>query len=214
MLSCLHKALLICLIYLSQLAPVHAGMTMPGQLAVNASGAATYVIPIVIAPGTAGLEPKLSLAYDSQGGNGQLGVGWGMGGLSVMARCGQTMAQDRRWRGINYDEQDRFCLDGQRLVAIRGAYGAHGTEYRTEQESFAKIVSYGAAGKGPAWFKVWTKSGQTMEYGSTEDARIEAQGSQTARLWAVNKVLDRRPEDRHQRPGLPGLSLDPGHAGQ
>jgi hypothetical protein len=34
--------------------------------------------------------------------------------------------------GVNYDGNDRFCLDGQRLVAITRTYGSDGAEYRTE----------------------------------------------------------------------------------
>jgi hypothetical protein len=38
-------------------------------------------------------------------------------------------------------------------MVIGGAYGADGAEYRTERESFTKVISYGTAGNGPAWFK-------------------------------------------------------------
>src|SRR5262249_26211124 len=50
--------------------------------------------------------------------------------------------------------------------------------------------SRGAAGTGPAWFEVWTKSGQRMEFGNTSDSRALAQGKPTARNWLVNKVSD------------------------
>ncbi len=155
------------------------------------TGAAAYRIPIRVPPGIAGMEPSLALAYNSQVGNGLLGVGWSLEGFSAIARCPRTMAQDGVRGAINYDLNDRYCLDGQRLMLIAGAsYGADGAEYRTERESFSKIISYGAAGNGPAWFKVWTKSGQLIEYGNTADSRIEAQGKTTARTWAVNKVSD------------------------
>ncbi|MBI2312111.1 MAG: hypothetical protein HYU77_06395 [Betaproteobacteria bacterium] len=167
-----------------------AQMAIPGEFRVSETGAATYTIPIRVPPGTAGMEPKLSLSYNSQAGNGLLGVGWSLSGLSAITRCPRTVAQDGVRGGVNYDPDDRFCLDGQRLVAITGAYGADGTEYRAERDSFAKVVSYGTAGNGPAWFKVWTKSGQTMEFGDTPDSRIEAQGRTTVRVWALNRVQD------------------------
>ncbi|CCD95724.1 hypothetical protein BRAO375_4650016 [Bradyrhizobium sp. ORS 375] len=81
-------------------------------------------------------------------------------------------------------------MDGERLVAISGAYGADGTEYRTEIESYNKIISHGTAGAGPAWFEVYSKSGQVMEFGRTADSLVLAQGKATARSWAVNKISD------------------------
>jgi len=168
-----------------------AGFT-PGSFQVGPSGAAMYTIPIQVPPGIAGLQPQLAFAYSSQSGNGPLGMGWGLSGLSAITRCPQTYAQDNALLGINYDANDRFCLDGQRLVAISGTYGADGTEYRTEGESFTKIVSNSAAGNGPAWFKVWTKAGEIMEFGNTADSRIEAALISTVRAWAVNKISDRK----------------------
>ncbi len=162
----------------------------PGSFKVNETGAATYTIPITVPPGTGGMAPTLSLNYNSQSGNGPLGVGWSLGGLSAITRCPASYAQDGFKGGINYDGNDRYCLDGQRLVAVSGAYGADGAEYRTETESYTRVVSYGSAGNGPAWFKAWTKSGQIMEYGNTADSRIEAQGKPTVRVWAVDKISD------------------------
>ncbi|TQF42596.1 hypothetical protein UNPF46_04660 [Bradyrhizobium sp. UNPF46] len=50
----------------------------------------------------------------------------------MIGRCGGTLAQDRAPGGVNYDGNDRFCLNGQELVAISDIYGADGTQYRTE----------------------------------------------------------------------------------
>ena len=62
-------------------------MITPGKFDVTASGAATYSIPIVIPPGTAGMVPQLSLQYLSQSGDGILGLGWMMTGLPTISRC-------------------------------------------------------------------------------------------------------------------------------
>src|SRR6185503_9411324 len=111
------------------------------------------------------MEPKLALVYNSQSGNGLLGVGWSLEGLSAITRCPGTVAQDGVRGAVNYDANDRFCLDGQRLMPGSN-YGADGAQYRTEREIFTKVISYGTAGNGPAWFKAWTKSGQVIEYGN------------------------------------------------
>lgn len=165
-------------------------MIVPGQFNVGPTGAATYSIPIVVPPGTAGLVPALTLEYSSQSGDGIVGLGWSLSGLPSIGRCPRTIAQDGLHGSVNYDSNDRFCMEGQRLVAISGTYGANATEYRTEIDGFSKIISYGTAGSGPSYFKVWTKSGQVMEFGNTTDSRFLAVGSSTARSWGVNKISD------------------------
>jgi hypothetical protein len=37
------------------------------------------------------------------------------------------------------DDNDRYCLDGQRLIAISGQNGKSGSEYRTEIETFSRV---------------------------------------------------------------------------
>jgi len=182
--------------------------TTEGKFSVGSDGSANYSIPIVVPPGTAGMQPQLALNYSSNGGNGIVGMGWGIDGLSQISRCPTTLEQDGVINGVTYTNTDRFCIDGQRLIATTdsyvtnpsdstkkiysttSAYGTNGTEYRTESANFAKIVSYGVAGTGPAYFKVWTKSGQIIEYGNTADSGIEAQGKAAIRTWGVNKISD------------------------
>jgi RHS repeat-associated protein len=167
-------------------------MAVSGTFDVGATGAATYTIPIAVPPGTAGLAPNLSLGYSSQSGNGILGFGWSLSGLPSIARCPRTMAQDGVHGGVNYDANDRFCLNGQRLLVINGGtYGADGSEYRTEIESFSRVIAHNVAGvTGPGWFEVHTKSGQIIELGNTADSRVLATGTSTARVWAADKISD------------------------
>ena len=166
-------------------------MTVPGKASVDPNGGAGYSIPISVPPGTAGLAPTLSFQYNNQSGNGLLGIGWSLAGLPAVGRCPRTIAQDGVMGAVNYDANDRFCLDGQRLIALNsGAYGADGTEYRTEIESFSRVISHGTAGTGPAWFEVHTKSGQILEFGNTADSQVLAQGKPTVRSWGVDKASD------------------------
>jgi hypothetical protein len=183
-------------------ASAQAQMSTPGQFGVSPSGAATYSIPIQVPPGVAGMQPKLSLEYNSQGGNGLLGMGWNLSGLSAITRCPKTMATDGVRGVLTYEQsEDRFCLDGQRLMVTKGSYGAPGSEYRSEIDSFSKITAVGmAAGNtaiaGPASFKVQTKAGVVMWYGETQDALIEAVRASgywymnTPKAWMLNKVTD------------------------
>ncbi len=125
-------------------------------------------------------------------GDGILGLSWTLSGFPTITRCARTLAQDGTRGGINYNANDRFCLNGQRLVATSGTYGADGSVYGTEIESYLKIVAHGTAGSGPAWFEVHLRSGETLQFGNTADSRILAVGTTTARSWALNKASDPR----------------------
>ncbi len=175
----------------------------PGEFSVDARGSANYQVPIAVPPGTAGMQPSLSLSYNSRSGNGLLGVGWTLGGLSVITRCPANTVTDGEIDGIDFDDKDRFCIDGQRLIQVTGNvgdYGKHDIEYRTEVDGFTKVISKDTitTNNGPEYFIAYTKSGQILVYGYTADARIEAveaaAGTITAddniRLWAVNKISD------------------------
>lgn len=171
--------------------PAAAGpMQLEGTFAVGETGSATYHIPIAVPPGTAGMMPNLSLDYDSQRGSGIVGVGWSLNGFSAIRRCARTVAQDGAAGRVGYDANDRYCLDGQRLMAVTGTYGADLTEYRTEIESFRKVISRGTAGTGPSWFEVRLPSGRVLQYGNTADSKILAKGKTSVRVWALNRITD------------------------
>ena len=179
---------------LTSAGPVPAQMTTSGAFDVDHSGVASFSIPVQVVPGTGGMVPALTLNYSSQAGNGPLGVGWSLDGISVITRCSRTMVQDGARGGVNYDANDRFCMDGQRLmVQDGGAYGAAGSTYRTELDSFSKVTAVGQAGPagaGPASFTVRTKSGLILEYGNTTDSKVLASADGPVRVWAVSRITD------------------------
>ena len=169
-----------------------AAGTLPGTFEVDSSGAANYRFDIEVPPGTSGMQPRLSVRYNSQSGNSMLGKGWRLSGLSSIGRCPSTLSQDGLRRGVAYDAGDRFCVDGQRLVAVNGgAYGAEGTEYRTEKESWNRYYSHGACGSGPCEFSLTTPEGFAVVYGGDDDSRIMASGKPEVRIWAVSLKTDK-----------------------
>ncbi|MDO6580635.1 RHS repeat-associated core domain-containing protein [Photobacterium sp. 2_MG-2023] len=157
----------------------------------TAGGEATYSLPIAVAPGRAGHQPQLSFEYRSNSGNGPLGVGWHLKGLSSVYRCGKNLAIDGAWGGVNLDASDQYCIDGERLVAVNGKPGGDQTEYRTHINDYRKIVSIGKQGSGPQYFKVWTKSGQVFDYGVSADSRVELPGKSDVYKWSLNKLTDK-----------------------
>jgi hypothetical protein len=178
-------------------------MFVSGKFQVGAQGEANYSVPIEVLPGVAGMQPSLGLSYSSQMGNGLMGMGWAVEGLSSIGRCPQTKAQDGVNKRVTYTSSDRLCLDGQRLILVAGSYGADGSEYRTEIDAQVKVVAYGSqtgspktdsslSSSAPQYFKVWTKGGQIIEYGNTANSRIEAEGTTVPVQWLQNRIQDRQ----------------------
>src|SRR2546423_67429 len=166
-----------------------------GKFTVDQNGSAVYSIPLQVPPGTHTMEPELSLVYHSALTNGLMGVGWSLHGLSAIKRVGATPARDGYRGGVHYDARDRFALDGQRLMAVEGDYGAPGAIYHTEIESWRKITPVYAGGTdaahGPSAFIVYTKEGHRYEYGTSPDAQVRvAAGHAAVRVWALNKITD------------------------
>jgi RHS repeat-associated protein len=159
---------------------------------VSQTGEASYSIPIFAPPGTHGMTPSVSFDYSHRGGGTLLGAGWGLAGLSSITRCSKTWAQDGEVTAVSMDADDRYCLDGNRLRAISGTYSQGGAEYRTEIETYSRIISSGAVGvTGIASFTVETKDGRILEFGTAEDSRIQELSSTTVRVWALSQIRDR-----------------------
>ncbi len=166
-----------------------AGRTQ-GSFAVSPTGAATYTIPIWAPPGPQGLQPNIALTYNSQQGNGYVGVGWGVGGLSSIYRCNLTYAQDAAPAPVALATSDGYCMDGQRLRLTGGTYGTAGSTYQTEIANFVNVTANGTAGNGPAYFTAQDRNGRTYTYGNGGSSQVLATGSTTAVAWMLNEVSD------------------------
>jgi len=184
--------------------------TMAGQAGTD-GGAAVYSVPIVVPPGRAGMQPTLALSYNSRSGNGVMGLGWTISGVSSIHRCPQTPEQDSYALGVSYAGTDKLCLDGQRLVKAPGTsinYGLAGAEYRTEIDSYARIFQVGGGLTGSVTcFRVEQKDGRIYHYGdvvtgttslscsgtSSANSRVQPSGiTPTPTLsWQVRKIEDR-----------------------
>ena len=152
----------------------------PGSFAVSPTGAATYTISIWAPPGPGGVEPHLGLSYNSRNGNGSLGVGWAISGLSAITRCNRTYAQDGAPAPITLTSNDVFCLDGKRLRLTSGSYGQAGSTYQTEIADFSNVTAFGAAGNGPAYFIVKDRNGRSYQYGNGGNSQVLANGATSA----------------------------------
>jgi hypothetical protein len=168
-----------------------------GSFAPTPSGAASYTIPIQVAPGTGGMQPNLSVAYNSQAKNGMMGWGFDLSGLSAIVRTGKDVYHDgnKNQTALNFTSNDRLVFDGQRLSTSNSNAFAPGNTYQTETESFSNITSYSLP-NGAIWFEVKTKDGTVMEFGRTDDSRHEIADdyyrvdNRHTLAWKINKITD------------------------
>lgn len=170
------------------------GLT-PGNFKVDESGSATYNIPLELPKGIANVTPVLSLNYNSGGGNRSLGMGWNVSGLSAISRCRKTFEQDGEIGAISLTNEDRFCLDGQKLIAVSGNYGEEDTEYKTEIDSQVRVTSKGTSGDGPAYFTVERADGSISYYGGQDISgnradSIHLSTDSTAFTWFISSTSD------------------------
>ena len=172
-------------------APTSAGRTA-GQFAVSAMGAATYQIPIWTPPGARGIEPHLAITYASGSPDGNMGPGWSLSGLSSIARCNKTYAENGAPAAVALTTTDDYCMDGNRLRLTSGSYGISPSTYQTEIANFSNITAYGSAVNGPSYFIVQGKDGLYYEYGNSADSKAYALNGSVPYAWMLNKVRDRQ----------------------
>ena len=157
-----------------------------GQFSVsNSLGSSSYVIPLALPVGSAGMQPSLAIAYNSSAGNGLLGVGFSLSGHSSIERCQKNRSLDGFSQPIDIVSYESFCLDGNRMVSVN----EFGREFRLAQDLFAKITSYGGTAEEPDYFEIRYKSGELATYGSSDQAKLDIKG--VASTWAVSDKQDR-----------------------
>jgi hypothetical protein len=179
-----------------------AAGAVPGHAAVSDQGRFTYKIPVDVPKGRAGMEPDLTLEYNSDDGNGPFGMGWSLsGGGAYINRCDRIWAAGQKTERIAFNTLDRFCLNGQQLLVTSGNYGKASSEYRTEIDSYAKIVLVSVASGGePTEFKVYFKNGRIGTFtrpatllrneNLNPDGTVFSTGNVNM-SWPMTKLVDR-----------------------
>lgn len=154
---------------------------IPVNYDVSTNGAFQYSIPLRLPPGIKSMVPNLSISYNSQAGNGLLGVGWSLNGLSAITRGSSNIYHDLEVAPADFNHDPLF-LDGQRLFE-------DGSFYMTEIKNFAKI-RYFSSGN---FFRAEYPNGMKYEYGKTtgpSGSKFIAQGKSDVYMWAVNRIED------------------------
>jgi RHS repeat-associated protein len=169
--------------------------SLPDHFSVDSDGGTNYIVPIDMPPGTNRMLPKLSVGYNSGGGNGLLGVGWRLLGLSSITRTKATVAQDGFQGTVNFDANDRFALDGQRLMLASGSsYDSADAVFHTEIESWQKIVpQYATAdtSNGPQSFLIYAPDGMVLEYGTGSGGAVPpSNDASKVKTWSLSRATD------------------------
>ncbi len=169
--------------------PVSVAGVGGGEFRVDENGAATYVYPFDMPSGVAGVKPSVALSYSSQAGNAVAGVGWSLAAGSVVTRCRPTFFTDGHSAPVQLNAEDKFCLDGQRLVVLHGdEYGGVNTEYKTEIDTYKYVYAVGGTVGNPDYFEVVGKDGTRKRYGFTPDSGVVLGGSNLT--WALSSSED------------------------
>ncbi|MCD1117862.1 RHS repeat-associated core domain-containing protein [Chryseobacterium turcicum] len=89
-----------------------AGLQLMAVPTATQKGDASANYPIRVPSGVGGLQPSMSIGYSSGGGNGWMGDGWNINGVSAIT-------VDTRWGTPEFDatgETELYSLDGEMLV--------------------------------------------------------------------------------------------------
>jgi RHS repeat-associated protein len=160
-----------------------------GQFRVDESGAATYNLPLALPNAPGNIKPNLSVSYSSSGGNGMMGIGWNLGGLSAISRCRKTTESFGEEGANSVFADSRFCLDGQPLVLVSGTYGSADSQYITEIFSGSRITLRNGMLGNPDTFEVEKQDGSAWLYGQNDDAKIFDHNSRSV-SWMLSKIED------------------------
>ena len=160
----------------------------------NNMGSANLGYPIALPAGRQGMQPSLSIQYNSSGGNDWLGMGWNLTIPSVSI--------ETRWGVPRYDsalETETYSIGGSMLapVAHRNDLVARTSEKQFHprvEGSFNRIIRHGDSPKN-YWWEVTDKSGTRYSYGGTYtlgivDSSVLKDGDGNIGHWALVEVRD------------------------
>ncbi len=179
------------------LAGVH-GASAP---AVNAQGTATTSFPIVVPPGRHGMQPSISLSYDSSSGGSIVGHGWSLGLPSI--------AIDTRFGVPTHNGGETYLLNGAALVWVERLSSAGG---ETRDRFEPRVLTSGLrvvrvqTGAVVTW-EVTDPSGTVSYFGTDASARLSAPaGASAPSLPASTEPSDRLYTTSTERTGVWHLS--------
>lgn len=179
------------------------GITLIAPPEANNQGTANLTYPLTIPAGRHGMQPQLSVTYNSAGGSGILGLGWSLpiSEISVDTRRGVPLFNDTL-------ETETYTIDGEVLVtpyienglvklnkpAYRSRWKARNTTssekqfYPRVEGSFRRIIRRGTTPMNYTW-EVTDKSGTKYYYGTSNASCLKDDSGNIVR-WCLTRVVD------------------------
>lgn len=146
------------------------------KFAVNPfSGTLSLTFPLPITAGRGGLQPSLSLMYNSGGGNGPLGIGWSIPFDSI---------QRKTSRGVpTYDEKDVYIISSaedlvsvdeepEQIPNMHGDYMVRVYRPRVEEEVALIEKLTNTKDPGDVYWRIISSSNVTRVFGRTDQSRV------------------------------------------
>ncbi len=175
-----------------------AGIVNIAPPSANNTGTVSTGFPIKLPAGRNGMQPNLNVTYNSEGGNGWMGLGWN---LQLPA-----ITLDTRWGVPRFDETyetEIYQLNGEQLVLKVGSeytsphrYSGDITRsnnrefYLRKEGSYLKIVRSGSSPSNYSWV-VTDKLGNKSYYGEDNSSVIKDESiNANITHWALSKTVD------------------------
>ena len=152
--------------------------SIPMDFKVNENGAATINIPLEFPAGINGMAPDLSLDYNSQGGDGILGLGWSLGGMSKISRVPYTYLFNDSCNAVLFSDNDEWSLDGNRLR--KGSDGKY----------YPEIYDYSVLSYSNEGFTMLKRNGIVCEYKAPYYLQNGPGSLQKPIEWHISKMQD------------------------
>ncbi|WP_305039221.1 SpvB/TcaC N-terminal domain-containing protein [Flavobacterium sp. SM15] len=164
----------------------------------NQQGDANLSYPIEIPAGRKGMQPNLTVQYNSGGGNGWMGLGWN---ISI-----PSIELDTQWGSPLFSatqETEIYTLSGEQLMLKNNSNFylpnrdnpinriSDAMFYPRVEAGFNQIQRVGNSPSNYSWI-VTDKSGTKYFYGSTNDSKLTNGNGTTGNIvrWMLKKVVD------------------------
>jgi RHS repeat-associated protein len=184
--------------------PLTDDLAPEADVSVGPDGSASVHVPLWVPPGRAGMQPSISIDYNSRASLGvssaTLGYGWQVSGFPMIHRCARTAADssDGISSQIAFTPADQICLDGEPLIPEDPSMQvALNSVYRTLHDSHRRfvitavdpqlgptmIVAYGRDGRITTWGIPPNVAGRPGSGGVVDGNRYSFQTNPTQQGW-------------------------------